>query len=102
MPLRGLSAERLFCCCVRAVCRICPQLCRALLLRAVFATTIDAPAKISDGNQTHNISFQSTCKPRAEKKPAPIGETAIGLTGKKYRVLLNGAKNATPSPPSVK
>jgi hypothetical protein len=31
-----------------------------------------------------------------------MGETEIGLQGKKYRVESNGAKKAIPSPPSVR
>ena len=30
-----------------------------------------------------------------------MGETRIGLHGRKYRVLSNGEQNATPSPPFV-
>lgn len=34
--------------------------------------------------------------PRSEKKPAPMGDTAIGRLPTKYRVSSNGEKSATP------
>ena len=33
---------------------------------------------------------------------APIGDTCIGLKGKKYRALSKGDKKATPKPPVVR
>ena len=38
-------------------------------------------AIIADGSQIHLLSLTSTRRPRAEKKPAPIGETAMGVHG---------------------
>src|SRR5438445_6017045 len=55
----------------------------------------------SVGPNTQNISIPMTASPRDEKNAAPIGDTRIGRHGKKYRVGLNGEKNAMPSPPSV-
>lgn len=47
-------------------------------------------------------SDKSTLTPQSEKKtPTPIGDTSIGRTGKKYRVVSNGQKKATPKPPLV-
>jgi len=55
-----------------------------------------------DGSQTHVISLARICSASVLKKSAmPIGETATGLNGKKYRVVSNGVKKAMPSPPSV-
>ena len=65
-------------------------------------TNSAAVANKTDGSQTQIISFPTTARPRGEKKPAPIGDTAIGLNPKKYRVSSRGAKKATPNPPSVK
>src|SRR6266513_1933871 len=48
------------------------------------------------------ISLIITAAPRPLKNPpTPIGETWIGRRGRKYRVVSNGEKNATPNPPSV-
>jgi len=56
----------------------------------------------SDGNQTHASSLRRTLRPRSLRTALTLnGDTRIGLTGKKYRTLSNGARNATPSPPSV-
>src|SRR2546429_8930891 len=48
------------------------------------------------------ISLIITAAPRPLKNPpTPIGETLIGRHGRKYRIVSNGEKNATPNPPSV-
>src|SRR5205823_9601327 len=48
------------------------------------------------------ISLNITAAPRPLKNgPTPIGETLMGRHGKKYRVVSNGEKNATPNPPLV-
>src|SRR5437762_13316238 len=48
------------------------------------------------------ISLTITTAPRPLKNlPTPIGDTWIGLHGKKYRVVSNGEKKATPKPPLV-
>jgi hypothetical protein len=39
--------------------------------------------------------------PVAEKKSIQSGDTSSSRHLKKYRALLNGAKNATPNPPFV-
>src|SRR5205823_12240846 len=55
-----------------------------------------------DGSHTHLNSLSITRIPHFEKKLAtPIGDTSIGLHGKKYLSLLNGANSATPRPPFV-
>jgi hypothetical protein len=57
----------------------------------------------ADGIQIQTISLMITAQALLlEKNRSPIGETSIGVQGKKYRVLLNGARNATPKPPLVK
>src|SRR5215813_2572933 len=54
------------------------------------------------GVQIHRSSLRKTAAPRPTHAcPRPIGETSIGRTGQKYLVLLNGDRNATPSPPLV-
>ncbi len=58
--------------------------------------TIEIP-----GTQIQRASLPRTNKPRELKKSAPIGETSMGLHGKKNRSLLNGASSATPKPPLV-
>src|SRR5687768_564281 len=56
----------------------------------------------ADGSHTHLSSLKITRTPHSEKKlPMPIGDTSIGLHGKKYLSLLNGANRATPNPPFV-
>src|SRR6266404_6149875 len=48
------------------------------------------------------ISLAITAAPRPLKnRPKPIGDTWIGLHGRKYRVVSNGEKKATPKPPLV-
>src|SRR5579859_722487 len=59
------------------------------------------PPTTKPGSHTQSISLQITANPRGEKNAAPIGDTTIGLHGKKYRVALKGEKNAMPSPPFV-
>jgi len=55
------------------------------------------------GIQRKMASFIMTFKPQLEKKDfIPIGETPIGVTGKKYLVLSNGEKRAIPRPPFVR
>lgn len=47
-------------------------------------------------------SLLRTSNPLSEKnRDAPIGDTAIGLQGKKYLALSQGEKKATPKPPLV-
>lgn len=56
----------------------------------------------SAGNQMSQNSEMSTLSPLAERKrDTPIGETSIGVSGRKYRSALKGQKNAIPRPPSV-
>ena len=57
---------------------------------------------IAEGSQTQNNSLLKTSHPLRVKNPDTlIGETSIGLNEKKYRSLIKGENNATPSPPSV-
>jgi len=53
------------------------------------------------GHQIHFNSLKMTWTPLAEKKSIESGDTSISRHLKKYRALLNGAKNATPKPPFV-
>jgi hypothetical protein len=54
------------------------------------------------GTQIHGISLPKIRMARAENNPPmPMGETKIGLHGKKYRRGSKGEKNATPKPPFV-
>ena len=56
----------------------------------------------ADGSHTHLSSLSITRTPQLDKKLiTPIGDTSMGLQGKKYLSLLNGASSATPSPPFV-
>ena len=56
----------------------------------------------ADGSHTHLSSLSITRTPQLDKKfTTPIGDTSMGLQGKKYLSLLNGASSATPSPPFV-
>lgn len=49
-----------------------------------------------------SASLVITAKPLSEKNlEAPIGETVIGLQGRKYLVSSHGEKKATPKPPLV-
>lgn len=60
-----------------------------------------AIATAAHGSQIHCTSDHSVSTPRAEKKPAPMGETLIGANGANMRASLKGQSNAAPSPPSV-
>jgi len=56
-----------------------------------------------EGSHTHQSSLLITAKPHLLKKGiTPIGETTIGLQGKKYLVLSKGDKRAIPKPPFLK
>lgn len=59
--------------------------------------------KISiNGTPTHKASLHITSRPHSLKKRLiPIGDTFMGLQGKKYLEFLKGEKNATPRPPVV-
>jgi hypothetical protein len=72
-------------------------------LRRVFRRSgrRTTPAMMVAGSHTHKNSLQITSSPRALKNESPMGETLMGRNGKRYRVSSNGAKNATPRPPSV-
>jgi len=55
-----------------------------------------------DGSQIHIASLARIRTPYALKNSlTPIGDTKTGRTGKKYLVVSNGEKNATPNPPFV-
>ncbi len=55
------------------------------------------------GSQIHTSSFLKTDHPRELKKDMIlIGETWMGVQGKKYRFDENGEKKATPRPPFVR
>ena len=55
-----------------------------------------------DGSQIHIASLARTRTPYSLKNsPMPIGDTRTGRTGKKYLVVSNGEKKATPNPPFV-
>ena len=65
-------------------------------------TTRNTRNATPDGSQIHIASLAKTRTPYALKNSlTPIGETRTGCTGKKYLVVLNGEKNATPNPPFV-
>jgi len=56
-----------------------------------------------EGSQIHKSSLLITTKPHLLKKPLiPIGETIIGVHGKKYLELSKGDNKAIPNPPFVK
>jgi len=56
----------------------------------------------SQCSQIQRNSFVKIAAPLAEKNASTLsGETSIGLNGKKYLVLSNGAKKARPRPPLV-
>ncbi len=62
------------------------------------STTIAA----QDGSQIHMASLAKIRTPYELKNSLmPIGDTRTGRTGKKYLVVSNGEKNATPNPPFV-
>jgi hypothetical protein len=55
------------------------------------------------GSQIHTSSFLNTDQPHGVKKDLIlIGETWIGVHGKKYRFEEKGDKKATPYPPVVR
>ena len=55
------------------------------------------------GNHTHKNSLFKTNQPLLLKNaPMLMGDTAIGVQGKKYRSLLKGENKAIPRPPLVK
>jgi hypothetical protein len=55
-----------------------------------------------DGSQIHIASLARIRTPYALKNSLmPIGDTSTGRTGKKYLVVSNGEKKATPNPPFV-
>ena len=55
------------------------------------------------GSQIHSNSFFKTDHPRELKKDfILIGETWIGVQGRKYRFGEKGEKKATPRPPFVR
>ena len=59
-------------------------------------------ANSNAGSQIHSSSVCRIANPcGVKKRVTAIGETRIGLHGRKYRVLSKGEKNATPSPPFV-
>ena len=56
-----------------------------------------------EGSQIHKSSLLIANKPQVLKKPLiPIGETMIGVHGKKYLALSKGDNKAIPNPPFVK
>ena len=65
--------------------------------------TLTAIATEKAGIQTQRISLFITAQPHLLKKALmPIGETAMGVHGEKYLVLLKGERKAIPRPPLVK
>jgi hypothetical protein len=55
------------------------------------------------GSQIHTSSFLNTGQPPGVKKDLIlIGETWIGVQGRKYRFEEKGDKKATPRPPFVR
>ena len=55
-----------------------------------------------EGNHIHKSSLLITNKPHGLKNPLiPIGETMIGVHGKKYLALSKGDNKAIPNPPLV-
>ena len=65
--------------------------------------TVDKTTIKKQGSQTHKSSLLITIKPHLLKKgPMPIGETTIGVHGKKYLVFSKGDNKAIPKPPLVK
>lgn len=71
-----------------------------MIMRATLRLSHRAAANAK--SQKSANSHRITRSPRAVINPAAdMGETGIGRQGRKYRVLSNGAKKATPSPPLV-
>ena len=57
---------------------------------------------MKDGSHIHWSSLLMTARPHLLKKAlTPIGETTIGVQGKKCLVLSNGLNKAIPNPPLV-
>lgn len=76
-----------------------PTYCLTATARIILETT----AIKKEGSQIHKSSFLITIKPLLLKKALmPIGETFIGVQGKKYLVLSKGDNKAIPKPPLVK
>ena len=50
------------------------------------------------GSQIQRNSDSKVSTPRIDRKPRPIGETLIGVSGAKIRVLSKGHQSAAPSP----
>ncbi len=72
-------------------------------LAATIRTSDEKITIKEEGSQIHKSSLLITMKPHLLKKAKIlIGETMIGLQGKKYLVLSKGEKNAIPKPPLVK
>jgi len=64
---------------------------------------IETAVRMDAGSHTHINSLFKTDHPHLLKNALiPMGETAIGVKGKKYLSLLRGDNNAIPSPPLVK
>lgn len=92
-PVRGL----------RPRCRRPRPPLRRLRTPQPYRRTMYPTVKMTvDGSHTHLNSLSITRIPHFEKKLAtPIGDTSIGLHGKKCLSLLNGANSAIPRPPFV-
>jgi len=64
---------------------------------------VEAMTSNKEGSQIYRGSLLITSKPHLLKKPLiPIGDTIIGVHGKKYLVLSKGDSRAIPRPPFVK
>ncbi len=58
---------------------------------------------MKEGSQIHNSSLLKTDQPHLLKKALTlIGETLMGVQGKKNRLFLKGDSKAIPNPPSVR
>jgi hypothetical protein len=65
-------------------------------------TTRSTKNATQDGSQIQIASLTRIQTPYSLKNSlTPIGETRTGRRGKKYLVVSNGEKNATPNPPFV-
>ena len=63
---------------------------------------VEATTVRKEGSQIHNNSLFTASSPnRVKKCLIPIGETRMGVHGKKYRVLSKGDNRAIPNPPFV-
>jgi len=79
---------------------MCPP---AQFLASSVRMTAEKAATREEGNQIHQNSLLITIKPQLPMKAAmPIGETMMGLHGKKYLPLSKGDNKAMPRPPLVK